>query len=190
MHVSIFVGDIADADAEAVCTSTNPRLSLAMGTGASVRERGGIEILRACEEIVRTAPPAPGSAVVTTAGRLPYKFAIHCVASDAAHQSSEALIRQCVRSALQAAGERECASVAMPVFGSGHAHVRFPRAVTAIAEALRGTKTSVRQLILVVYDGERAEETRATVQKILGTPVTIRRSKNEIEPVATWWNDV
>jgi O-acetyl-ADP-ribose deacetylase (regulator of RNase III) len=188
MHVSIFVGDIADADAEAVCTSTNPRLSLAMGTGASVRERGGIEILRACEEIVRTLPPLPGSAVVTTAGKLPYKIAIHCVASDAAHQSSEALIRQCVRSALQRAGERECASVAMPVFGSGHAHVRFPRAVTAIAEALRQTQTSVRQSILVVYDAERAEEARTIVQKILGTPVTIRRSENEIEPVATWWS--
>jgi len=35
MRISIFAGDICDVPAEALCTSTNPRLSLAMGTGAA-----------------------------------------------------------------------------------------------------------------------------------------------------------
>ena len=33
MKTTIFTGDITDAPADAICTSTNPRLSLVMGTG-------------------------------------------------------------------------------------------------------------------------------------------------------------
>lgn len=183
MKVSIFVGDIADAEAEAVCTSTNPRLSLVMGTGASVRGRGGFEILRACEEIVKAGPATPGSAHSTTAGSLPHRIAIHCVASNLAHRSSEELIRQCVRNALACADRAGCVSLAMPIFGSGHAHVRFDRAVAAFAEVLRDSTTSVRQVILVVRDPARAEE----AQRLLGTNVPISRAEEEPESMATWW---
>jgi O-acetyl-ADP-ribose deacetylase (regulator of RNase III) len=58
MRISIFAGDICDVQAEALCTSTNPRLSLAMGTGGSIRGRGGYEILRECEAIVAAAAAA------------------------------------------------------------------------------------------------------------------------------------
>ena len=97
MRISIFAGDVSDAPAEALCTSTNPRLSLVMGTGASIRGRGGFEILRACKaivkaEFVRTGNHglSAGSVHTTTAGQLPAKAVIHCVASDAAHHSSAA----------------------------------------------------------------------------------------------------
>ena len=182
MKISIFVGDIADADAEAVCTSTNPRLSLVMGTGASVRGRGGFEILRACEEIVRTSPVLPGSAHATTAGRLLHKIAIHCVASDSTHRSTDAWIRSCVRNALACAERSNCVSVAMPIFASGHAHIRFDRAVTAMAETLRDAVTSVRHVVLAIPDAERAEEARRIAHDILGAPVTISRSEGEPEP--------
>ena len=35
MRVTVFAGDLCDVHAEALCTSTNPRLSLAMGTGVT-----------------------------------------------------------------------------------------------------------------------------------------------------------
>lgn len=163
MRVSIFAGDIADAVADAVCTSTNPRLSLAMGTGASIRGRGGFAILRECEAIVKDGPAALGSAHVTTAGTLPHRIAIHCVASNHAHRSSEDVIRHCVRNALARADQFACTSVAMPVFGSGHAHVPFARAVAAIVETLHGASTSVEHVILVVADDERANDARRIV---------------------------
>jgi O-acetyl-ADP-ribose deacetylase (regulator of RNase III) len=187
MKVSIFAGDIADADAEAVCTSTNPRLSLVMGTGASIRARGGYEILRACEEIIRDGPAVPGSAHPTTAGQLPHTIAIHCVASDSAHHSTEALIRTCVRNALACAERANCASVAMPIFASGHAHIRFDRAVTAMCETLRDVPTTVRHVVLVVHDAERAEEARDIVQRIVGGVVALDRSASEPEAVGSYW---
>jgi len=123
MKLSIFAGDIADAPADAVCTSTNPRLTLMMGTGASVRARGGRAVARACESL---APLPPGAARATTAGNLPHKIAIHCVASDANHRSSEAIVRSCVTTALACADAAGCEIVAMPIFGTGHARRTEP----------------------------------------------------------------
>lgn len=162
----MFVGDITEAPAEVICTSTNPRLSLMMGTGGAVREHGGWEILRACEAIVAASPGhglSPGSAHVTTAGTLPYKAVIHCVAGDASHRSSEAIIEACVHSALARADEIGCATLAMPVFGTGHARIKFDRALRAMLAPLRRASTAVQQVIIVVLDAERESEARRLI---------------------------
>lgn len=188
MRVSIFVGDIADADAEAVCTSTNPRLSLVMGTGASIKARGGVEILRECEAIIARAgrPLSPGSAVVTKAGSLPYEVVIHCIASNEIHQSSEAIVRACAERALQCAAEHHCASVAMPAFATGHAHVKFDRAVAVMAEAIASAPDVVRQVTIVVADEERARIARSILKPFGEVPVVHSQAEPE-EPVS-WWS--
>jgi O-acetyl-ADP-ribose deacetylase (regulator of RNase III) len=177
VKISIFVGDIVDVPAEAVCTSTNPRLSLMMGTGAAVREKGGFEILRACEELIEVESRKSGnkflragSAHVTVAGKLPFKAVIHCVASDASHLSSSDIVRTCAKNALIAADHASCRSVAMPVFASGHARVKFDRAVQAMAEAIRDSQTSVEEVAIVVLERERAEEVRRIVDAVMNGP--------------------
>lgn len=162
MKVSVFLGDIADAPAEAICTSTNPRLSLMMGTGASVRERGGFEVLRECEAIVEKAgrPLPPGSTHVTSAGKLPAKAIIHCVACNTHHLSSPDIVAVCVKNALARADELQCRTVAMPVFATGHARVKFDRAIAAMADALRNVQTSVEEVLIVVNDPARAEQAK------------------------------
>ena len=174
MKITIFSGDICDVDAEALCTSTNPRLSLAMGTGGSVRHRGGHQILRQCERIVAAEYRrsgfrmlSPGSAHVTRSGDLPARIIVHCVASDSAHKSSEGVIRRCVENALARVDEAECRTVAMPLFGAGHAGFDFDRALTAIAETLRDSSTNVSHAYIVVYDPDRAEEARRLVQAVI-----------------------
>ena len=165
MKISIFTGDIADAPAEAICTSTNPRLSLMMGTGASVREKGGWEVLRACEAIVdgefrrlgRRGLRA-GSAHVTTAGALKCSKLIHCVASDQTHMTSAPIIQSCVRNALACADQAGCRSVAMPLFGTGHARFKFDEALKIMRDALASASTNVGEVVLVVPDRSRAAE--------------------------------
>ena len=158
MKISIFAGDITDAPADAICTSTNPRLSLVMGTGGAVRERGGFAVLRECEAIVAAnAPLRAGSVYVTSAGALPYRKVIHCVASDANHNSSAAIIRACVSGALAAADREGIARLAMPVFATGHAHFRFREALATMGEALRSASTNVAEVVVVVDEADRAE---------------------------------
>jgi O-acetyl-ADP-ribose deacetylase len=145
---------LSDAPAEGLCTSTNPRLSLMMGTGGSVRDRGGFEILREAEAHLAGKTLAPGSVVTTSAGRLPYKAIFHCVASDAHHRSSADIIRACVNNALAAADKAGCATVAMPLFGTGHAHFKFLDALRTMRDALRAAATEVREVVIVLRDDD------------------------------------
>jgi len=158
MHIDTFAGDIVDAPAEALCTSTNPRLSLMMGTGGSVRDRGGFEVLRECEAVLAGKTLPPGSVVKTSAGRLPHQAIFHCVASDAHHHSSAAIIRACVVNALAAADAAGCTTLAMPVFATGHAHFRFRDALSVMRDALREAKTAVERVVVVVRDDDWKED--------------------------------
>lgn len=184
MNFSIYLGDIADAPADAVCTSTNPRLSLMMGTGASIRARGGPAVMRACKEL---APRAPGTVHVTTAGALPHKAVIHCVASDAAHRSSVAIVRSCVVHALAAADALECATMAMPILGTGHARLRFAEAVRTMAATAFAASTRVREVKFVTNDEERVDELRTILKEIAEVAVRVERSATvSSEPDSLW----
>ena len=188
MKVSLFIGDIAETVADAVCTSTNPRLSLMMGTGASIRGKGGYEILRECEAIVAAAGgelPA-GSVHVTTAGALPHEIAIHCVASGSDHRSSDEIIRRCTTAALDAVAARGLASVAMPLFGAGHARIPFARSLAAILSALRSSKSSVQHVTIAVQDRDREDEARKLIEKDFGR-VEVTRSVGEAEGSGGWF---
>ena len=186
MKITIFAGDIADAPAEAICTSTNPGLTLVMGTGAAVRDRGGFEILRACEKLVANGPLAAGSVHITTAGRLPAKAILHCVASDASHHSSPEIVKSCVRQALTRAADLQCRSIALPVFAAGHARLRFDAAVRAIAEELRGT--AIEQVYLVVPDADDAGRAQSVVAEVLGKKPAIERGPEHSEE-SSWMSD-
>ena len=137
----------------AICTSTNARLTLMMGTGGAVRERGGFEVLRACEDLLARSGRAQlpcGSVHVTTAGKLPYRAVIHCVASDPkTHRSADAIIRACVRNALARADELHVRTLAMPIFATGHARFRFDEAVSVMRETLETAPTNVQEVVLV-----------------------------------------
>src|SRR5436305_9075644 len=170
MMFSIFCGDLCDVDAEALCTSTNPRLSLAMGTGGSIRGRGGYGILRECEGIVEAAGArvlAAGSAHQTSAGELAAKILIHCVGSDAGHRSSAAIIRDCVVNALALADAAGCESIALPVFGTGHARFKFDDAIRVMAEALRDSATAMRHVFIVIYDDERVDTVLRVIRSVI-----------------------
>ena len=163
MKVSIFAGDIADAPAEAICTSTNPRLSLMMGTGASVRERGGWDVMRACQAIVAGGRLPAGSAHATTPGAMTCKTLIHCVASDPSHLTSRAIIQACVKNALARAEEAGCRSIAMPLFGTGHARFKFDQALIAMHDVLRSAPANIEQAWIVVLDPARAADAQRLI---------------------------
>lgn len=188
MRFSIFVGDIADAPADALCTSTNPRLSLMMGTGASIRRRGGPAVMRACEALlVGNKSLPPGTAHPTIAGALPNKVAIHCIASDASHRSSEAIVRSCMASALACAHALGCTSVAAPILGTGHARLAFATAAGAMVRSAIETPSSVEHLIFVTNDDENADPLRAILESATGQPIEIKRSEEvETEPGSYW----
>lgn len=167
MVVRVVHASIADVRADAICTSTNPRLSLFEGTGGAVSERGGWEIKRACEQILAEHERATGSPTLnvgavrgTEPGRLPAKVVLHCVASDRAHRSSKEIVAACVGNAIAIARSHECSTVAMPVFATGHAAFRFETAVEAMAEALRDAPWKPDEVTIAVVDPDRVNDVR------------------------------
>ena len=190
--MTIFVGDLADAPADAICTSTNPRLSLFMGTGGAVRHAGGFEILRACEAIVAEKGLLPaGSAHPTPPGSLRCKAIIHCVASDLTHRSSPAIVRACVKNAIDHAANLQCQSVAMPAFATGHAHLDFPTAIATMCDAVRESSTNIAHIIIVINDSSREDAARrAILDHLPGVSVeTVISEKAASEPASTWFGE-
>jgi O-acetyl-ADP-ribose deacetylase len=173
LTVSLYAGDLVDAPAAAICTSTNPRLSLLGGTGGAVVLEGGRGVKREAEALLERRRQAGhaemevGSVHITTAGTLPHELVIHCVASDALHRSSPAIVRRCVLGALAAADDAGCASVAMPVFGSGHSSLDFDEALGVIAEALRDGATDVEEVVVVIPDRDRVPRARRQLDAVL-----------------------
>lgn len=172
--MSLFVGEILDAPAEAICTSTNPRLSLGGGTGKAVLEETGWGLKRKLEAILeeearrtgRSELPV-GFTCATPGGRPPHRLFVHCVASDRAHRSSREAVRLCVEGALREAGRAACTSLALPVFGAGHANLPFDEALRALAEALRDAATPVERVLLVILQPHRAEAARHLLDQVL-----------------------
>lgn len=60
-----------------------------------------------------------GDAVVTTAGRLPFRGIIHVAGLTALWRSSEQIVRACVGNALAAAAAQRFSSIAFPLIGAG-----------------------------------------------------------------------
>ena len=195
MKITIACGDIAAVPAEAICTSTNARLSLMMGTGAAVRDRGGYDILRACEAIVTAegGRARPGHAYATTAGTLPSRMVIHCVASDASHRSSDAIVRSCVANALSLASAEGCRSIALPVFATGHARLTFAGSLAAMADAIAASDPNVllEHIFIVVRDADRLDDARAIVSRALPRAVVSidRTIASDDEPASLWSTD-
>jgi O-acetyl-ADP-ribose deacetylase (regulator of RNase III) len=172
-ELTLFVGELVEAPAEVLCTSTNPKLSLLGGTGAAVIESAGWAVRQEALEIVQGAEAATGRQGLevgtvhrTSAGRLRRAFLLHCVASGPGHAASADAIRSCVRAALGEVARAGLASVALPVLGAGHASFPFEEAVRAIGEELRAAATTVR-VVLVVLDPDRVDAVRRILDGVL-----------------------
>jgi O-acetyl-ADP-ribose deacetylase (regulator of RNase III) len=173
-ELALFVGELVDAPAEVLCTSTNPKLSLLGGTGAAVIERAGWGVRQEASAIVRSAQAETGRPGLeigtvhrTSAGALPHVFVLHCVVSDPGHAVSTGAIRSCVRGALAEAERAGSASIALPVFGAGHASFPFDGAVRAIAEELAALPGAATRVRLVVFDADRVAAAREVLDAVL-----------------------
>ena len=109
-----------------------------------------------------------GFTCATAAGTPPHELIIHCVASDRQHRSSAEAARLCTEESLREADRAGCASLALPVFGTGHADLPFDRGVEAMAEALRDAEPgSVETVLLVVHPPDRAPLAREVLDRVL-----------------------
>jgi len=177
VNVGLFLGDICQAPADVICTSTNPHLDLMIGTGGAVRSAGGWAIQEECYKKIREKSNSPdltfldpGQAVVTGAGDLPFKGVIHCVAIDSFHNSSAEVIRLCVSNAL---GEfvqiPDAHTIAFPVFAAGNGQFDFSASLTEICRTLKANwPEQLQEAWFTVYEDFHRRDAEEVIARELG----------------------
>jgi O-acetyl-ADP-ribose deacetylase (regulator of RNase III) len=118
--VELVEGDITQQHVDAIVNAANSRLAGGGGVDGAIHRAGGPEIMAETDRRYPEGCPT-GSAVISTAGRLPARFVLHAVGpvwyggESGEPESLAAAHRRC----LELAVEHGCASIAFPAISTG-----------------------------------------------------------------------
>jgi len=155
----VVVGDLLSQPVDAIVNAANGQLAHGGGVAAAIARAAGRALEDEGDRIVSARGPlSVGEAVVTTAGRLPFRGVIHAVGPSQGMGQEEERLVQALGSAFRCAGERGWASVAFPAVSSGIFAVPLEVCARAYVRAVRGhfaggPGTSLRRVRLVLLDG-------------------------------------
>ena len=121
MELSTVEGDLLEQPVEVIVNAWNRNvipwwLLRPTGVSGAIKRRAGSAPFR---EVGRHGPIPLGGAVLTGAGRLPFRAIIHVAGIDLLWRSSEGAIRGSVRNALLLAAAKGFSSIAFPLVGAG-----------------------------------------------------------------------
>ena len=150
MQPHIVTGDLLDQDTEVIVNAWNRNiipwwLLLPQGVSGAIKRRGG---LRPFIEVGRAGPIPLGNAVLTSAGRLPYKAIIHVAGINMLWRASPLSIQGSVRSAMALVAEHGFSSVAFPILGAGSGGYDQASALELMLAAFRDITTPARVVIV------------------------------------------
>ncbi|HZX33243.1 MAG TPA: macro domain-containing protein [Rhodocyclaceae bacterium] len=154
MTPRIVDGDLLDQPVDAIVNAWNRNiipwwLLVPQGVSGAIKKRGGYQPFR---ELGRMGPIPLGGAVLTSAGRLPYKAIIHVAGISMFWRSSRESIGKSVRSAMELVNRQGYGSVAFPVIGAGTGGFGQQGALEVMLEAFSGV-ASDSAVTIVRYKG-------------------------------------
>jgi O-acetyl-ADP-ribose deacetylase (regulator of RNase III) len=145
-------GDIAAVAADAIANAANDRLWMGAGVAGALKLAGGEEIER---EAMALGPVPLGTAVATTAGRLPARCVIHGAVMGQDLRTEADLVERTTRACLELADELECRSLALPAFGTGVGGFPLTECARIMVEAARSFEPrTLEHVIFAVFGGE------------------------------------
>ncbi len=121
MQLQTVNGDLLDQDVDVIVNAWNRNiipwwLLLPQGVSGAIKKRGGYAPFR---ELGKLGAIPLGGAVITGAGKLPFKSIIHVAGISMWWRSSERSIRDSTRNAIAIAAEHGFQSIALPLIGAG-----------------------------------------------------------------------
>jgi len=121
MQIHVVDGDLLDQPVEVIVNSWNRNiipwwLLLPQGVSGAIKRWGGTQPFR---EVARYGPIPLGEAVLTSAGRLPFRGIIHVAGINMLWRASETSVRRSVRSAMRIANNEGFRSIGFPLIGAG-----------------------------------------------------------------------
>lgn len=121
MDISVVEGDLLDQNVEVIVNAWNRNvipwwLLWPQGVSGAIKRRAGTAPFR---ELARAGPIPLGGAVLTGAGKLPFRAIIHVAGINLLWLPSARATRDAVRNALALAATAGFRSIAFPLIGAG-----------------------------------------------------------------------
>ncbi|WP_028950916.1 O-acetyl-ADP-ribose deacetylase [Sulfurihydrogenibium subterraneum] len=123
--LSLVIGDITQADTEAIVNAANPSLMGGGGVDGAIHSKGGPSILQECKKIRETLYPdglPTGEAVITSGGNLKAKYVIHTVGpicDGFMTEKEKQLLSNAYRNSLTLAKIHNIKSISFPSISTG-----------------------------------------------------------------------
>jgi O-acetyl-ADP-ribose deacetylase (regulator of RNase III) len=131
-RIAIALGDISEAETEAVVNAANSELWMGSGVAGALKRAGGASIE---QEAVRQGPVNVGESVITGAGNLWALHVIHAAAMSPGRPATPEGVAAATKSALLLALDHDIDSISFPALGTGVGGL----SLAACAEAMLGT---------------------------------------------------
>jgi O-acetyl-ADP-ribose deacetylase (regulator of RNase III) len=153
LELKVRDGDIAMVEVDAVANAANDALWMGAGVAGALKRAGGEEIER---EAMAHGPIPLGSAVATTAGRLPARYVIHGAVMGQDLRTSSELVRRTTSSCLELADELGCRSLALPAFGTGVGGFPLDECARIMVEEARSFEPQALERVIFAVFGSGA----------------------------------
>jgi len=136
MEFEVIQGDIAEQRADALINAAGTSLRMGSGVAGALRRAAGGPINEAA---IEQGPVELGGVAVTDAYDLNAEYVIHAAAMPhfGDGRATRSSVRDATRNALAKADELGCASVVLPVLGTGAAGLDFEDGARAVCKAIR-----------------------------------------------------
>lgn len=149
----VLEGDLLDQPVEAIVNPWNRNvipwwLLIPQGVSGAIKKRGGFAPF---QELAKFGPLPLGQAVLTGAGKLPFKGIIHVCGINLLWRSSEFSVRGSVRSAMKLARSAGFGSLAFPLIGAGSGAGDPKRVLGWIWDELGQDKSDGIQVTVVCF---------------------------------------
>lgn len=160
VRFEIVEGDLLKEKTEVIVNAANSYLVHGGGIAAIIEAQAGEEFTKEGDKIVKEKGPVPvGDAVITTAGKLPFKGIIHAVGPRLGEGEEEEKLKKAIKAVLMIASENKFKTLSFPAISSGI--FRVPKEICARAY-LKGVleffkeneKTSLNLVRLVLYNDQ------------------------------------
>ncbi len=166
--LALLQGDIVKVQADAIVNAANSYLAGGGGVDGAIHRAGGPSIMEECRKI---GGCPTGSAVATTAGRLPAKYVFHAVGPMYGYHGEEArLLASAYQACLDLAEQYKVKSIAFPSLSTGiygyPVEEAAPIALNTIIKHIQ-KPTSLQQVMMVLYGEPTYNAFEQALEKIL-----------------------
>jgi O-acetyl-ADP-ribose deacetylase (regulator of RNase III) len=160
LAIELVEGDLTECAVEVIVNPWNRQflpwwLLRPHGVSGQIKRQGGTAIF---EELARYGRLLPGQAVLTRAGKLPYRAIIHVAGIGLLGRSNTRLVRIATRNALALAAVEKFSTLAFPLIGAGSGGLTPADSFSIMRQEMLLREADFKQMLVAIPDPRIIEQ--------------------------------